>query len=108
MFADLVLDAVERLERRWRKELAAVEFAVEQVPPAPAAAQVHGRRVALARVHPGGAGRPARVVLYRRPIENRAKAPAELAALVHDVVVESVADLLGLTPEQVDPLYDRD
>src|SRR6476661_9998977 len=31
-FDDLVLDAVEELERRWERELAGVEFAVEDVP----------------------------------------------------------------------------
>src|SRR3712207_9493435 len=31
-FDDLVLDAVEDLERRWEKELAGVELAVEAVP----------------------------------------------------------------------------
>src|SRR3712207_9516262 len=31
-FDDLVLDAVEALERRWEKELAGVEFAVADVP----------------------------------------------------------------------------
>ena len=33
LFDDLVLDAVEALERRYAKELAGVEFAVEEVPP---------------------------------------------------------------------------
>jgi hypothetical protein len=33
-FDDLVLDAVERLEKQWAAELADVEFAVEDVPPA--------------------------------------------------------------------------
>src|SRR5690242_21767042 len=31
-FDDLVLDAVEDLERRWERELAGVEFAVDDVP----------------------------------------------------------------------------
>src|SRR3954466_13927922 len=31
-FDDLVLDAVEEIERRWERELAGVEFAVECVP----------------------------------------------------------------------------
>src|SRR3982751_6159540 len=31
-FDDLVLDAVEDIERRWERELAGVEFAVEDVP----------------------------------------------------------------------------
>ena len=33
IFDDLVLDTVEGLERRYAKELAGVEFAVEDVPP---------------------------------------------------------------------------
>src|SRR3954469_17787746 len=33
IFDDLVLDTVESLERRYAKELAGVEFAVEDVPP---------------------------------------------------------------------------
>src|SRR3954451_24941573 len=31
-FDDLVLDAVEDIERRWQRELAGVEFVVEDVP----------------------------------------------------------------------------
>src|SRR5881398_3830681 len=31
-FDDLVLDAVEDIERRWERELSGVEFAVEDVP----------------------------------------------------------------------------
>lgn len=105
-FGDLVLDAVERLESRWERELATVEFAVEPVPPPPEPADAAlGREVLLARLHPGGAGRPARIVLYRRPVEARAATRADLAVLVHDLVVEQVADLLGLEPETVDPDY---
>ena len=33
IFDDLVLDTVEALERRYARELAGVEFAVEDVPP---------------------------------------------------------------------------
>src|SRR5215469_15489545 len=36
-FDDLVLQAVAHLEPRWESELAGVEFAVEEVPTAPAA-----------------------------------------------------------------------
>lgn len=105
-FGDLVLDAVERLEARWERELATVEFAVEAVPPPPDAADpLAAGEVLLARLHPGGAGRPARIVLYRRPVEARAATRADLAVLVHDLVVEQVADLLGLEPETVDPDY---
>ena len=48
--------------------------------------------------------RPARVVLYRRPLETRADGD-ELDDLVADVVVEQVAHLLELPPEDVDPRY---
>jgi predicted Zn-dependent protease with MMP-like domain len=42
-------------------------------------------------------------VVYRRPVENRAKGREERAALVHEVVVEQVAEFLGVDPEAVDP-----
>jgi hypothetical protein len=45
------------------------------------------------------------VVLYRWPIVARVRDGGQLGALVHDVVVEQVADLLGLEPETVDPRY---
>lgn len=102
-FDGLVLDAVERLERAWEEQLAGVEFGVEDVPP-PAPPQA-AEPVALGRWFPRTDEHPARVVLYRRPIEARAPEDRELARLVHEVVVEQVADLLGLEPGTVDPDY---
>jgi predicted Zn-dependent protease with MMP-like domain len=106
-FDDLVLDAVELLEQRWSGELEGVEFAVEDVPPSDPAPWEHGE-VPLGRFFPAQGELPPRVVVYRRPVETRATEPREVAALTHDVVVEQVAHLLGLTPEQVDPRYGRD
>jgi len=103
-FDDLVLDAVERLEQRWSSELERVEFAVEDVPAPDERPQ---EPVPLGRLYPATGDHPPRVVLYRRPVEARASEHA-LAALVHDVVVEQVAELLGLAPEAVDPDYDAD
>ncbi|HEX7354317.1 MAG TPA: metallopeptidase family protein [Mycobacteriales bacterium] len=101
-FDELVLDAVEHLDVRWSAELDDVEFAVEPVPPddLPSA---DGDLVALARAEPAVRGRPARVVVYRRPLEARGRDPEDLADLVLDVVVHEVARLLGLPPEIVDP-----
>src|SRR3954470_2288880 len=104
LFDDLVLDAVEHLEDRWSKQLADVEFAVEDVPPLPAAASDHPA-IPLARAFPPAGRRAARIVIYRRPLEARAMDREELGDLVHDVVVEHVAELLGLEPETVDPGY---
>ncbi|OPG01689.1 hypothetical protein B1R27_35790 [Streptomyces sp. GKU 895] len=105
-FADLVQDSVERLERRW-PQLADIDFLVLEVP------HLDGRSFSDEAVPLGGTiaareGRPARVVIYRRPVEIRTKGRDERAALVHEVVVEQVAELLGLTPETVDPRYGED
>lgn len=101
-FDEFVLDAVELLERRWRDHLEGVEFAVEEVPPSDPAPWERGE-VPLGRLFPGGSGLPTRIVVYRRPVETRAEDDLDLAHLVRDVVVEQVAHLLGLEPEDVDP-----
>ena len=110
-FADLVQDSVERLERRW-PQLSEIDFLVLEVPqPDSAQGGLSGLgddAVPLGGTIPAGKGRPARVVIYRRPVEIRAKSRDERALLVHEVVVEQVAELLGLTPETVDPGYGED
>lgn len=108
IFDDLVLDTVEGLERRYAKELARVEFAVEDVPPELNVYDsdvLEDGDVPLARLLPGRPGRhgvPARIVLYRRPLEFRAADRDDLADLVHDVIIEQVANLLGVDPEDLD------
>jgi predicted Zn-dependent protease with MMP-like domain len=103
-FDDVVLDAVEHVERRWAKPLRGTEFAVEDVPPSDPAPWEDGG-VPLGRTFPAEAGRPARVVVYRRPLEARAVDAEDLEDLVHDVVVEQVAHLLARSPEEIDPRY---
>ncbi|MFE0422468.1 metallopeptidase family protein [Streptomyces sp. NPDC058953] len=105
-FRDLVRDSVERLERRL-PQLADVDFLVLEVP-APAPADELSPVVPLGGTIPAGKGMPARVVVYRRPVEIRTKNREERALLVHEVVVEQVAELLGLAPESVDPRYGQD
>ncbi|MCM0619377.1 metallopeptidase family protein [Nocardioides bruguierae] len=108
-FDDLVLDVADALVERWTGELADVEWAVEDVPRVEADAD----EVPLTRLLPAQpgegpdeAGTPPRVVVFRRPLELRARDRDELAALLHTVVVERVAELLRLPPEDVDPAYD--
>ncbi|GAA4207991.1 metallopeptidase family protein [Actinocatenispora rupis] len=109
LFDDMVLDAVELLEQRFAEELTGVQFAVEDVPPALNvydADVLEDGDVPIARLlpgHPGTDGAPPRIVLYRRPLELRAVDREDLADLVKDVIVEQVANLLGLDPEDVDP-----
>jgi predicted Zn-dependent protease with MMP-like domain len=110
-FDDLVLDAVAQLEPRWEAELASVEFAVEEIPPAGVPDDLEP--VPLARLDPAvppaadpqHIARPARIVLYRRPLLARADDEEDLGELVLDVVVEEFARLLGLDPQTVDPGY---
>ncbi|MER5912152.1 metallopeptidase family protein [Streptomyces sp. NPDC001982] len=108
-FADLVQDSVERLERRW-PQLADIDFLVLEVPRLEARAGDvwSDDAVPLGGIAPAHDGHRARVVVYRRPVEIRTKGRDERAALVHEVVVEQVAELLGLTPETVDPRYGED
>jgi len=103
-FDDFVLDAVERIERRWAKQLSGTEFAVEDVPPSHPAPWERGG-VPLGRYFPADAGLPARIVIYRRPVESRASDPLDMADLVRDVVVEQVAHMLSRSPDDVDPDY---
>ena len=116
-----MLQAVSQLEPRWENELAGVELAVEEVPPADVP-DSEPDPVPLGRVEPAVPGvsdaehpeqpstpaRPARIVLYRRPLLARADSEDELAELVLDVVVEQFARLLGVDPQTVDPDYPGD
>ncbi|MEE6274641.1 metallopeptidase family protein [Georgenia sp. MJ206] len=105
-FDDVVLGVVDRLERRWSAALDAVEFAVEDVPPSDPSPW-EDDAVALGRYFPAdsAAGLRHRVVIYRRPVQSRCEDRAELRAMVRDVVVEQVAQVLDREPDEVDPEY---
>lgn len=105
-FDDLVLDSAARLEKSWGKAFPPLELAVEAVPPSDPAPWEHAE-VALGRLFPAEGGRPARVVVYRRPVETRVEGTRELALLVAEVVTEQVASLLGVDPQELDPRFDR-
>ena len=65
-FDDLVLDSLERLPDRVRDEVAKIEFAVEDVPPADPSPWERGE-VPLSRVFPADRGLPTRVVFTGAP-----------------------------------------
>ena len=83
-----------------------MEYAVEDAP------QIQDdwetNNVPLSSLVRGSGATPTRLVLFRRPIEHRAETRGDLEALLLTVVVEQVAELLGLDPEKVDPRYDGD
>jgi predicted Zn-dependent protease with MMP-like domain len=106
-FDELVLDAASRMEQRAGRAFGDVEFAVEDVPPSDPAPWEHSD-VPLGRLFAAQGKMPARIVVYRRPVETRSTDPRELAALINDVVVEQVASLLGVDPRDLDNGYDPD
>lgn len=109
-FDRIATTAVEHVEHRWREQLASVEFAVDLVPsgevdpsnPAMDGA-IESAGVLLAQILPGKGRAPTHIVLYRKPIELRARGMEDLEDLVHDVVVQVIANYLGLEPDVVDP-----
>ncbi|MER5636945.1 metallopeptidase family protein [Kitasatospora sp. NPDC002227] len=106
LFDDYVRESVERLERRW-PQLADVEFAVQEVP-SPEDVEGDPESVPLGRLIPASGGAKSRIVVYRRPVEIRFKSRDDRAALVHEILIEQVADLLGLSPDAIDPRFDED
>jgi predicted Zn-dependent protease with MMP-like domain len=108
LFEDYIRESVERLERRW-PQLIDVEFEVAEVPEETGAATgPDPDGVPLGRVVTARQGAKSRITIYRRPVEIRAKSREDRAALVHEILIEQVAELLGLSPDAIDPRYDED
>ncbi len=124
-FDGLVLAALAPINQRWHEQLRSLDVAVDDVPPVRAVDIARVRRddpaatswppeviadaaVPLARLVQAGVDRRgdvtrARIVLFRRPLELRAKQPEELTDLIHEVLVEQVATYLGLDAATIDP-----
>jgi predicted Zn-dependent protease with MMP-like domain len=106
-FDDFVLDSAERLHDIWGKPLDGVRFAVDEIPPG------LEQLVADRSAAPMGSYTPATpdegpvITLYRRVVEQACGSREELQDLVHDVVVEYTAEMLGVPPESLDPVYRR-
>jgi hypothetical protein len=105
-FDQIALRIMRAVVGRWTGELGDVELAVEEVPVIPP----HWATPTVplsSYVEAKGSGRP-RLVLFRRPIEHRAENLAELEALLVTVIVEQLAEVLGLPVEDVLPGYEED
>jgi hypothetical protein len=103
-FDELALRTTEAVVERWSDRLGDLELAVEEVPVLPDHWSVD--TVPLASYVERSRTGPPRLVLFRRPIEHRAETPAELEGVLLTVVVEQVADVLGIPAEQVHPGYE--
>jgi hypothetical protein len=102
-FGDLVVTAVDRLEPRWGPRLAAVDVEIREAPDVgPEVVEVP----LAAHRAPRGQRPTAVLVVYRRPVELRAPDHLSRIDLVRDLVAEQLAELLGISPSELDPTYD--
>ncbi|WP_369046914.1 metallopeptidase family protein [Sinomonas sp. P10A9] len=104
-FEDWVFEAADRLQDLNGSKLDGVEYAVEEIPPGLEQMLRDGGRPPQGHYTPGAAGRAPRITVYRRVVETGAGSPAEIQDLVHDIVVEYTALMLGVAPETLDPYY---
>ena len=102
-FDDLALGIISEVDAAWAERLGLVEYAVEDAPMLPD--DWGDETVPLSSLVRGKGTAPTRLVIFRRPVEHRSTSRDELEAMVHTVVVEQLAELLGLTPGQVDERY---
>jgi len=117
-----VLEAYEPIERQWQDRLSGLDVAVDEIPRLspkdpdniqwPPEVIADGP-IALARLIPAGVdvrgnNTRARIVLFRKPIERRAKDTLDLSDLLHDVLVAQVATYLGVEPSVIDPTIEDD
>lgn len=107
IFEDLVLAAAERITARRGAEVDRISFEVAIIPDEASLTKAAGQSQPppLGAVFSSRPHRPPRVVLFRRPLETVAGGRDELAWLINDVVVELVAEVLMVPPEELDPGY---
>ncbi|MFT4124917.1 MAG: metallopeptidase family protein [Gordonia sp. (in: high G+C Gram-positive bacteria)] len=115
-FDEVVLEAFAEIDAQWHDELAGLDIAVDEIPRMlpkdpesvqwPEEVTADGA-IPLARLIPAGMdtrGRPtrARIIVFRRPLESRARRDTELIDLVHEVLVQQVATHLGVDEDTID------
>ncbi|SPX70692.1 Uncharacterised protein [Mobiluncus mulieris] len=104
-FDDLVVQEVRSLVAVC-SDFSAIKYGVEDVPPSDPAPW---ERDAVVLSRGFGAdphrGLDPQVVVYRRPLEQRARSIIELREMIHAVVLEESARLLGKHPEDIDPSW---
>lgn len=106
-FDDLVLDSAQRLHDIWGKTLDGVRFGVDEIPPDLEQLAAKGSTAPMGAYTPAAGGEGPMITVYRRVVENACSSAEELQDLVHDVVVEHTAEMLGVAPETLDPVYRR-
>ncbi|MFT4044148.1 MAG: metallopeptidase family protein [Gordonia sp. (in: high G+C Gram-positive bacteria)] len=115
-FDSVVLEAFAEIDEHWHDQLSGLDIAVDEIPRLlprdpetvqwPEEVTADGA-VPLARLIPAGIdvrGLPTRaqIIVFRRPLESRAKRGADLLDLIHEVLVQQVATHLGVDEDTID------
>jgi predicted Zn-dependent protease with MMP-like domain len=106
----LVEAAVASIPAEFRERLDNVEFVVEEIPRGdeiPGEGIPLGLYQGIPLTERGGGyygALPDRIVIFRRPIEARARSEVALAALVRQVVLHEVAHYFGIDDDRLDEL----
>ncbi|GAA3694088.1 metallopeptidase family protein [Gordonia hankookensis] len=115
-FDVIALEAFAEIDANWHDQLAGLDIAVDDIPRMlphdpdsiqwPDEVTADGA-VPLARLIPAGLdvrGQPTRaqIILFRRPLEIRARRGADLLELAHEVLVQQVATHLGVDEDTID------
>ena len=104
-FLQAIEDAIARVQRSCPDCLTSIDVGVDEVPTRPAMWQGltdHGA-VPLAAAIDAEPGQPARVIIYRRPLEHRAIDDDDLLDIVHRTLVEQLSILTGRSTADIDP-----
>jgi hypothetical protein len=105
-FDVMALRMMRAVVGRWTAQLGDVELAVEEVPVLPPTWSAP--TVPLASYVERTATTRPRLVLFRRPLEHRAENLPELETMLLTVIVEQLAEVLGIPVEDVLPGYEAD
>ncbi|KNC19640.1 hypothetical protein AC792_04350 [Arthrobacter sp. RIT-PI-e] len=106
-FDDWVMESAQRLERLWGERIQDLQIVVQEIPDGLEDMSPRTLRGLRGSSRPAAPGSPAVIPVYRHPVLMAARSLMPVNELVHDVVVEQTAELMGLSPEAVDPAYGR-
>jgi len=104
-FTLCVHDALAQVSDHCPRALASVDVGVEEVPTIIPVWAPH--RVPLAAAVSPTPGRNGQVVVFRRPLERRARTRRGLRILVFRTIVEQLSEATGIPVDEIDPLGHR-
>ncbi len=109
-FLHCVQGSLARVSEACPECIAGTDIGIEDVPPQSAIfAELNAHdAIPLAAAIDAGVDHPARIVIYRRPLEQRAIDRSDLRHLVHQTLVEQLSILTGRSVREIDPEYDED